>query len=133
MNARTWSDEVFDYVTSRPDFFIFAGTRLFPDVAPPNQKGPYFVWQQITGGGSSQHDGPCDVKNPIVQYVCWADKRSVADAGRDLLSGFLSSKVIPSTLYDIAFTYSDEDSLYDPETKRFGAALDLRAHIKNLN
>lgn len=128
----TWDEEVFSFVTSDTKFFNFAKTNLFPDVAPSGQAAPFFVWQEITGGGSSQHDGPCDVSNPIIQYACWAGKRSLANEGREILKDLLSSKVLPPDEYDIAFTYSNELSTYDSETKLFGAILELRAHIKKL-
>lgn len=94
-DSEDWSDELFLHVTTQPAFVNLCGTKLFPDVAPANQKAPYVIYSEISNASESTHSGPSNLDGTLMQFTAWADTRSLANRVRRELRKILECVQIP--------------------------------------
>lgn len=97
--------------------------RVYYVAAPQEVARPYVVYQRVTAQRMQALDGPCGVARVRIQVTAWADDpaaaRDVANAVRESLDGLTGADGIGAARID------SEVEDYNPETARFGRALDV--------
>ncbi len=105
-----------------------AGPRVYADVADGSTTVPYLVFQTITTGGETNHDGKRGVEFPTVQVTAWAVGRIAAAALADQVNEILEGNTIGDS--QISFQFSDRRGNYDAETRLSGEILEYRASVQ---
>ena len=117
-----------DIYTALTDDTTIAGLvsdRVFADVADGSTATPYIVYQVISTGGETTHDGNRSLEFPLVQFSAWADSKSEAIALGSAINTLLDGNTLPGDSA-ITFVFSDQQGRHDPETNLFGETLDYR-------
>lgn len=106
-------------------------TRLYADVADGSTAAPYLVWQVISTGGETTHDGVRNLEFPIIQFSCWATGKAGAIALASAVNTVLDGNTISGSSA-LTFQFSNQFGTYEADTKLFGEILEYRA-ICNTN
>lgn len=102
------------------------GTAIFPDIADGTVAPPYIIYQTISTGGETSHDGVRNVEFPLIQLSCWTTGRATAIALASAVNAFLDGNLIAGASA-VTFQFSNQLSSYDLETKLYGEILEYSA------
>jgi hypothetical protein len=102
------------------------GTRIYADVADGSTAAPYLVWQVISTGGETTHDGVRNIEFPTIQFSCWATGKAGAIALASAVNAVLDGNTISGSS-GLTFQFNNQFGTYDPDTKLFGEILEYRA------
>jgi len=121
----SWQADTVAAIKADSPVAAIIGTKIFADVAPSNATAPFIVFQSISDGSSTTHDGTRSVIFPLVQFSCWATtKGGVIDLVTRLSAAIEGQTLTGSS--NVSFTFSNQSSSRDHQTKLFGELLDLR-------
>lgn len=101
-------------------------TRIYADVADGSTEAPYLVWQVISTGGETTHDGVRNIEFPLIQFSCWATGRASAIALASAVNAVLDGNTLAGSSA-ISFQFSNQFGTYESDTKLFGEILEYRA------
>jgi hypothetical protein len=102
------------------------GQRIFADVADGSTAAPYLVYQVISTGGETTHDGNRNLDFPLIQFSCWAAGKAAAIALASSLNTLLDGKTLAGAS-GLTFQFSNQFGTYEADTKLFGEILEYRA------
>jgi len=102
------------------------GTRIYADVADGSTAAPYLVWQVISTGGDTTHDGDRSIEFPLIQFNCWATGKASAIALASAVNAVLDGNTLSGSS-GITFQFSNQFGSYESDTKLFGEILEYRA------
>jgi hypothetical protein len=102
------------------------GTAIFPDIADGTVAPPYIIYQTISTGGETSHDGVRNVEFPLIQLSCWTTGRATVIALASAVNAFLDGNLIAGASA-VTFQFSNQLSSYDLETKLYGEILEYSA------
>jgi hypothetical protein len=101
-------------------------TRIYADVADGSTAAPYLVWQVISTGGETTHDGVRNLEFPLIQFSCWATGKVGAIALASAVNAVLDGKTISGSA-GLTFQFSNQFGTYESDTNLFGEILEYRA------
>jgi|TARA_R110000823_G_scaffold265567_1_gene385462 hypothetical protein len=121
----SWQSDIVSAIKADAPVASLIGAKVFADIAPGNAKAPFIVYQSISDGSNTTFDGIRNVIFPLVQFSCWAATKSGAIDLSSKLSAAIEGQTIAGGS-DLSFTFSNQISSSDQQTKLFGEVLDLR-------
>ena len=125
----SYQSDIYTALTGASAITALVSTRIYADVADGSATAPYLVYQFISAGGETTHDGERDTEFPLAQINCWASGKAaaitLADAVRTLLEGNTIAGDSASS-----FQHSNRFGTYEPDTKLFGEILEYRMQSK---
>ena len=121
----SWQSDITAAIKADSPVAALIGTKVFADVAPGNATAPFIVFQAISDGSATTYDGVRSVIFPLVQFSCWATTKAGAIDLVKKLSAAIEGQTIAGDS-DLSFTFSNQVSSRDQQTKLFGELLDLR-------
>lgn len=101
-------------------------TRIYADVADGSAAAPYLVWQVISTGGETTHDGVRNLEFPLIQFSCWATGKASAIALASAVNAVLDGQTISGSSA-LTFQFSNQFGTYESDTNLFGEILEYRA------
>jgi hypothetical protein len=102
------------------------GTRIYADVADGSAAAPYLVWQVISTGGETTHDGGREIEEPLIQFSCWGTSKESVIALASALNVVIDGNTI-SGASGLTFQFSNQFGTYESDTNLFGEILEYRA------
>lgn len=102
------------------------GTKVFADVADGSAAPPFLVYQVISTGGETTHDGERNLEFPFIQFTCWAKGKSNAIALASAVNALLDGNTLAGDS-GISFQFSNQSGTYESDAKLFGEILEYRA------
>ena len=99
--------------------------RVFADVADGSATAPYLVYQFVSEGGETTHDGSRGVVFPLIQISCWATTKSGAITLGDAVKETLEGQTIEGDS-GASFQHSDRFGTYEDDTKLYGEIIEYR-------
>lgn len=122
----SYQADLFNALVADPTISGITGAGIFADVADGSASAPYLVYQVISTGGETTHDGTRPIEFPLIQFSCWAAGKAAAIALASALNALLDGNTLPGSS-GITFQFSNQFGSYDPETKLFGEIIEYRA------
>lgn len=122
----SYQSNIYSALTGNGTIAGLVSTRIFPDVADGSAAAPFVVYQTITTGGETTHDGVRNIEFPLIQFSCWAISKANAIALASAVNAVLDGNTIAGSS-TVSFQFSNQLGSYDPETKLFGEILEYRA------
>ena len=101
------------------------GDRVFADVADGSTVTPYLVYQVISTGGETTHDGNRNLDFPSVQFSAWADTKAAAIALASAVNAALDGQTIDGES-NLSLTFSDQHGTHDSESNLYGEIIEFR-------
>lgn len=102
------------------------GARVYADVADGSTAAPYLVYQVVSTGGETTHDGAREIEFPLIQFSCWATGKAAAIALASAVNAVLDGNTLAGAS-GVTLQFSNQFGQYDPDTKLFGEILEYRA------
>lgn len=125
----SYQSDTYTALTGSSAITALVSTRIYADVADGSAAPPYLVYQFISAGGETAHDGERDTEFPLIQLTAWATSKAsaiaIADAVRTLLEGNTIAGESASS-----FQHSNRFGTYEDDTKLFGEILEYRMQSK---
>lgn len=127
----SYQSEIYSAITGDATLSALIGTRFSWGIADGTKAAPYIVAQKISSFGETPHDASRNLEFPLVQFSCWAKTPASAIATVSALNALLDGKTITGSA-NASFTYSNQLSSYDDETKLHGEIIEYRVST-NIN
>ena len=121
----SFQEDIFTALSYDSGVTSIVGDRIFADVADGTTAAPYLVYQVISTGGETTHNGTRDIEFPTVQFSAWANTKQQAVALASAVTDLLDGNTLPGSSR-ITFVWSDQSGTYESETNLFGETLDFR-------
>jgi len=125
----SYQSDTYTALTGSSAITALVSSRIYADVADGSASTPYLVYQFISAGGETTHDGERDTEFPLIQLTAWATSKAsaiaIADAVRNLLEGNTIAGDSASS-----FQHSNRFGTYEDDTKLFGEILEYRMQSK---
>jgi len=125
----SYQEDIYEAIIADTAVAALVGTRVYPDVAPGAAAAPFIVWNVISSGGTTAHDGTRDIIHPLLQFDCWHTSRIAAVNLAAKLRAALEGFTLPGAS-ECWLSFSNESSQRDQETNLFAETLELRASCK---
>ena len=122
----SYQSDTYQALVSSATISGMTGARIYADVADGNAAAPYLVYQVISTGGETTHDGDRSIEFPLIQFSCWAASKAQAIALASAVNALLDGNTLAGAS-GVSFQFSNQFGQYEPETKLFGEILEYRA------
>jgi len=119
----SYQEDVYTTLTTDSRIAALVGDRVWADVADASTAAPYIVFQTITTGGETAHDGGRDVEFPLIQFSAWANTKAEAVQLGNTINTVLEGQTLLG-YSGVSFRYSDRRGQHDGKTNLFGEILD---------
>ena len=109
------------------------GTKIFPEIAPPDLGIPYIVYSVVSNSPSDTKNNNGDIDTASIEVYCFSDTYSKAIDLGVLVRAALGRKTGTYNTIKIQSTnYVNEQMDVNPERKIWAAIQDYSIRIKNL-
>ena len=125
----SYQSDIYAALTGNSPLAAVVSTRIYPEVAPGNATVPYVVYQTISTGGETTHDGARTWDSPTIQFTVWAKTKALAISTAALLRAVLDGKTLSGSSA-CSLVCTNILGNYDPDSKLFGEVAEFRATAK---
>ncbi len=125
----SYQSDTYTALTGSSAITALVSTRIYADVADGSAAPPYLVYQFISAGGETTHDGERDTEFPLIQLTAWATSKASAIAIADAVRTLLEGNTIAGDS-ESSFQHSNRFGTYEDDTKLFGEILEYRMQSK---
>ncbi len=117
---------IFSQLTNFAGLSALIAARAYPLMLPQNPTLPAVVYQIISNEREELHGGQTGDARPRFQITCWAATQAAVAAVATQVRLAVMSMAASVASVTIKGTYNaGETHIYEPDTKRYGVALDF--------
>lgn len=121
----SYQSDMYSALVAAAGITAIVGTRIYADVADGTTTAPYLVYQVISTGGETTHDGVREIEFPVIQFSCWATGKAAAIALASAVNAVLDGKTLAGSS-GISFQFSNQFGTYEPDTKLYGEIIEYQ-------
>jgi len=122
----SWQTDMRLALIGSPALNALVGSAVWETVADSATTAPYVVYQTVSTGGETTHDGDRSLEFPSIQITAWATTAESARNVASKVNAVLDGKTLIGSS-KVSFQLSGQSSSYDQETRLFGEIIEYTA------
>lgn len=122
----SYQSDIYDALTGDATLAALVGDRVSWGITDGTKAAPYIVCTKISTYAETAHDGTRNIEFPLLQFSCYAKTLAQAIAVAAAVNAVLDGNTIAGTS-NASFTFSNQFTEYDDETKLHGELIEFRA------
>ena len=122
----SWQTDMRLALIGSPALNAIIGNNVWETVADSATSVPYVVFQTVSTGGQTTHDGDRSLEFPSLQIVAWANTAEISRDVTNKIHAVLDGKTLVGGSMT-SFQFNGQSSTYDYESRLYGEIIEYLA------